>query len=584
MMDTIFALIFPAGASVGLEIILKKDKKQWICGECHSERAKLFVSVLKDARVLSINWKSTSSCSSIEDIQRLFKTFEKMEKRIIFSAKLTVKMIEEMIVYDKYFEVLDFDEEVDLKPDQTLSELHNRPLGFTIASSPTGGVEVVQVDSIHEEDIKLGSKLIAVNGRYIKNEKDVLETLLNCFMPVHLVLETVNDENIFAPEEKDDGGLSPTRLALCGNHENMIELNIQWFSDALGKEDFILLVKPDATVAVIRAKIAVTSQLKFNAVKLISKGVLLKDDNLKLCDMDFQDNDVIRVVVSQTTQEKPEEKAPVDYLIEMKIVGAFLKSCDSSLLNYLWDDIDYTKRDIVHKTELDRLLTRFLGLYERSISYRLPIRYEHGIITFNTNDMFGLVIEGNEVVMCNPKSQAEQRGIQPGWKVVGAEYNNNKGRRVKFTVDHKSCLESLKRAKRECAEDTFHVLCLIPKGQRYETMMVMKKHALLELDFSAVQIENALTKKQYVQLPDIYSQKAVRVSFKDGVDTSCFTASDTKGAVVSKDALDSQLKSYVGAQVLAINSTTVALMAFGDVMKALLAHKPPHYLTLDTAS
>merc|ERR1719317_1064936 len=124
--------------------------------------------------------------------------------------------------------------------------------------------------------------------------------------------------------------------------------------------------------------------------------------------------------------------------------------------------------------------------------------------------------------MCNPKSQAEQRGIQPGWKIVGAEYNNSKGRMVKFTVDHKSCLGSLKRAKRECAEKTFQVICLVPKGQRYETTIVMKKQALSNLEI----MNNVLSRKHYEQLPGIFAQRAVRLSFKNGVEASFFSARD----------------------------------------------------------
>merc|ERR1719245_1775721 len=161
---------------------------------------------------------------------------------------------------------------------------------------------------------------------------------MTCFMPVRLVLERADGANIFSPEEKDDGE-APTWLALSRNTGDMVELSIHWFDEKLGKSDFILLINPDATVAEIRAKIAVTSQLKFNAVKLIAKGAELKDDGYKLCDMNLQSNDTVTVVVSQTIQLEPEEKTPLDYKVEMKIIGAFLKSCDKVLLSYLWDDI-----------------------------------------------------------------------------------------------------------------------------------------------------------------------------------------------------------------------------------------------------
>jgi len=583
MTETNFAITFPVG-KCGLEILHEVDKNEFRVGVCHSDISKKFDTVLQDAEILSLNGRPTSELSSMDEIQELFSSYENTEKRVTFLSNLTVKQVEDIKVYDKRsFELLDFNESVDMKPWYYTAVLRGRPLGFTVAPSPTGGVEVVQVDSVHEDNLKLGSKLIAVNGRYVKNEKDVITRLLRCFVPVRLVLERVNEENLFAPEEKS-GGDAPTWLALTGNSGDMIELNIHWFSKDLGKEDFILLIKPDATVAEIRAKIAVTSQLKFNAVKLITKGKLLKDDSYKLSDMNLKHNDTIAVVVSQTIQLKEEEKAPVDYKVEMKIVGAFLKSLQTSdqlLLNYLWDDIDHDEKGMLHITELDRLLARFLGIYERSNCIRLPMDYKHGAVTFNTKENLGLVIEGNEVIMCHPKSQAERQGILAGWKVVGAEYKDRNGRMVKFPVDHSSCLSSLKRAKNECADNGFCVLCLIPTGQRYETAIVMKKQAIADLNLDDIEMQNTLNRKHYEQLPDIYAMRAVRIMFQESLEASAFSAVDTKGAIISKDTTNDFLKSYVGAKVLAINSTTVAHMSFGDIMKTLLAHKPPHYLTLD---
>lgn len=583
MTDTTFAVTFAAG-KCGLEILYEPDKKEFTVGLCHSDIAKMFASVLKDAKILSLNWNSTLELTCMDDIQQLFSSFEKDQKRVSFFAKLSENQVEDVRKYSEQncFTLTDFNENVDMKPDYFLVELRNRPLGFTIAASPAGGIEIVQVDSVHADNLKLGSKLVAVNGRYVKDEKDVICTLMRCFMPAHLVLERVDEENLFAPEEKEDGD-TPTWLALLGNSGDMIELSIQWLMKDLGKENFILLIKPDATVAEIRAKIAVTSQLKFNAVKLIAKGAQLKDDNYKLSDMNLQNNDVVTVVVSHTIQEKVEEKAPLDYLVEMKIMGAFLKSCDQTLVNYLWDDIDHDGKGMLHITELDRLLARFMGLYERSNCIRLPMEYAHGAVTFNTNENLGLVIEGNEVIMCHPKSQAERQGILAGWKVVGAEYKDRVGRMVKFPVDHKSCLSSLKRAKNECADDGFRVLCLIPTGQRYETMIVMKKQAIADLRLDDVKMQNTITRKHYDQLADIYAMKAVRLLFKEALEASAFSAGRDKGAVVSKEATNPQLKNFLGTKVLSINSTTVAHMPFGDVMKALLAHKPPHYLTLDMA-
>jgi len=580
MTETNFAITFPAG-KCGLEILYDPVKKEFTTGSCYSDIAKAFAVVLKDAKIMSLNWKPTSQLSSMEEIQQLFAAYEKSKKRVTFVASLTEKQLEDTMKKDKgYFELQNFNEKADMKPSYYKAVLQSRPLGFTIAPSPTGGVEVVQLDSVHEDKVKLGSKLIAVNGRYVKDENDVIGTLLRCFVPVHLIFERVDDENLFASDEKYDEE-SPTWLALSGNDGNMIELNIHWFSKELGKEDFVLLIKPDATVAEIRAKIALTSQLKFNAVKLIAKGVQMKDDSFKLCDMKLQDNDTVTVVVSQTIQLKPEEKAPLDYKIEMKIMGAFLKSCDQVLLNYLWDDIDHDEKGMLHITELDRLLARFMGLYERTSCIRLPMEYEHGAVKFNTKENLGLVIEGNEVIMCHPRSQAQKKGVMGGWKVVGAEFEDRFGRMVKFPVDHKSCLSSLKRAKNDCTDEGFRVLCLIPTGQRHELMVVMRKQAIADLYKNYPSVPNTITREQYEQLPNVYAVGAVRLSFKVALDASTFSAAGDKGAIISKDTKNEALVKYGGAQVLAINSTTVADLPFGDIMKALLANKAPHYLTLD---
>lgn len=576
-----FAITFPRGIC-GLEIVFDEATNEFSVNECHRDIAKKYISVIKNAKVLSLNWKSTQNLSGVEDIQEMFKTYEKTQKRVVFSATLGEVQLNDLNSFDEdeEFDILDF-EERNLPGGQYVVELQSRPLGFTIAASPKGGVEVVQVDSVHEEELKLGSRLIAVNEKIVKGEKDVIATLMTCFMPVRLVLERADEANIFSPEEKDDGE-APTWLALSRNTGDMVELSIHWFDEKLGKSDFILLIKPDATVAEIRAKIAVTSQLKFNAVKLISKHMELKDDGSKLCDLNFKESEKVTVVVSQTTQDKTEEKLSVDYKVEMKIMGAFLKSCDPDLIGYLWNDIDHEAKGVLHITELDRLLTRFMGLYERANCVYLPMEYKHGAVQFNTTEKLGLVIEGNEVIMSHPGSQAERAGFLPGWKVVGAEYKDKAGRMVKFPVDHRSCLHSLKRAKNECASDGFRVLCLIPIGQKYETIVVMKKQAIAALQL-ADQQNNVLMKKHYDKLPWVLAEAAERIAFAEPLEASEFCAAGDKGAVISKDTTHEQLKSLDGAHVLSINTTTVAHMPFGDVMKVLLANKPPHVLTLERA-
>jgi len=573
-----FAVTFPAGIC-GLEIVFDTSTNVFSVNQCHRDIAKKYISVIKDAKVLSLNWKSTLTLTGVEDIQEMFKKYEQTQKRVVFEATLGEEQLKELVSFDEEngFDILDF-EEKKVQGGLYVVELQTRPLGFTVASSPKGGVEVVQVDSVHEEELKLGSRLLAVNEKLVKGEKDVIATLMTCFMPVRLVLERANEENIFSPEEKDDGE-APTWLALSRNTGDMVELSIHWFDEKLGKSDFILLIKPDATVAEIRAKIAVTSQLKFNAVKLVSKHMELKDDGQKLCDLNFKESETVTVVVSQTTQDKTEEKVSVDYLVEMQIIGAFLKSCDPNLLGYLWNDIDHDEKGVLHITELDRLLTRFMGLYERANCVYLPMEYKHASVQFNTTEKLGLVIEGNEVIMSHPGSQAERAGFLPGWKVVGAEYKDKAGRMVKFPVDHRSCLHSLKRAKNECASGGFYVLCLIPVGQKYETIIVMKKQAIAEFELD-IPHNNVLMKKHYDQLPDVFAAKAVRLTFQEPLEASEFCAGKDKGAIISKETTNAQLKSFIDAHVLSINAATVAHMPFGDVMKVLLANKPPHTLTL----
>jgi len=577
-----FAVTFPKGIC-GLEIIFNETTKDFSVNQCHRDIAKKYISVIKNAKVLSLNWKSTLKLTGVEEIQEMFTIYEKFQKRVVFLATLVEEQMNDLFSFDgdKEFNILDYDQ-TDIKQGQYVVELQTRPLGFTIASSPKGGVEIVQVDSVHEEDLKLGSRLVAVNEKSVRGVKDVIVTLMNCFMPVRLILERADEANIFSPEEKEDGE-APTWLALSRNTGDMVELMIQWFDAKLGKSDFILLIKPDATVAEIRAKIAVTSQLKFNAVKLVSKHMELKDDGMKLCDLNFKESEKVTVVVSQTAQDKVEEKVSVDYKVEMKIMGAFLKSYDPDLIEYLWNDIDHDAKGVLHITELDRLLTRFMGLYERANCVYLPMEYEHGAVQFNTTEKLGLVIEGNEVIMSHPGSQAERAGFLPGWKVVGAEYNDKAGRMVKFPVDHRSCLQSLKRAKNECAFDGFRVLCLIPIGQKYETIVVMKKQAIAALQLDGPD-NNVLMKKHYELLPEILAEKAVRVTFQQPLEASEFCALVDRGAVISKETTNEQLKTFTGAHVLSINATTVANMPFGDVMKVLLAQQPPHILTLDLPS
>lgn len=88
-------------------------------------------------------------------------------------------------------------------------------------------------------------------------------------------------------------------------------------------------------------------------------------------------------------------------------------------------------------------------------------------------------------------------------------------------------------------------------------------------------------KKHYDLLPEILAEKAVRVTFQKPLEASEFCAAGDKGAVISKETTNGQLKSFIGAYVLSINGTTVANVPFGGVMQLLLAREPPHILTLE---
>merc|ERR1719419_1749881 len=195
----------------------------------------------------SINWKRTSKLGSMDDMKKLFKTYLNVEKRLIFKKKFTEDDLRDVIRFNdemENFEILNYNKDKDFQAGQYIIQLGARPLGFTIAPSPTGGVEVVQVDSVHEEDIKLGSKLIAVNGIRVEGSNHAIRTLMTCFVPARLVLEKSDQQNIFAPENKDDEE-TPTWLALSDNMGDMVELSIHWFDQEIGKKDFILLIKAD---------------------------------------------------------------------------------------------------------------------------------------------------------------------------------------------------------------------------------------------------------------------------------------------------------------------------------------------------
>merc|ERR1719317_336586 len=98
-------------------------------------------------------------------------------------------------------------------------------------------------------------------------------------------------------------------------------------------------------------------------------------------------------------------------------------------------------------------------------------------------------------------------------------------------------------------------------------MTIMKKQAFIDFKLDNPQMLNTLSRTAYEQLPLVFARKAVRVSFTDPLEASAFCMNGSKGAFISKDAKNGDLKSFVGAHVLDINTITVAHMPYGDVMK-----------------
>jgi len=582
MTEKKFAITFPEGPC-GLELAFNEKNKTFLVTECSTDFAKMYRPILVNAEIVSLNWKPTSEQKNMEEMYQFLKSYEQREKRLIFLAHLMEKQVHKLISLSKneFLEILDYDEKKNFKPGHYFIDLECRPLGFIIASSPTGVVEVVQVDPIHEEILQIGSKLVAVNGRYVNEENDAIQTLLRCFIPVRLVFDKTHSKKLCVLEEK---GEIPAWLDFSDLDGDIIWLSIHWFDQMIGKKDFVLPIKTSATVREIRAKVAVTSQLKFNAVNLIWKMGLLKDDDCKLSHLNFKDGQKLSVVVSLSGQKRSEVKVLVDFQVEMKIMGAFLKTCDKSLLRYLWDDIDVTGKGFVHITELHRFAERFLGLYERANCLHIPKDFKDGFVTFNTKESLGLIIEGNEIIMTGSKSQANRLGIEPGWRVVGAEYTDREGHKVKITMNPRSCLKTLKRARAECADDCFRIHCHVPRGRRWEMINIMKKQAISDFNLNDRSLKTYITRKQYDLLPQVYAIKAIRVNCGGAVEASSLCARDNAGMQISEGNTNPRLKNFIGGHVLSINSTTVAHLSSGDVLMILFMQKPPHILTIDPAS
>jgi len=166
---------------------------------------------------------------------------------------------------------------------------------------------------------------------------------------------------------------------------------------------------------------------------------------------------------------------------------------------------------------------------------------------------------------------------------VGAEYKDKRNRMVKFPVDHLSCMQTLKRAMVECNNEGFSALCLIPTGDRYETITVMQKQAIAVLGLDDPWVRSTITKKSYEQLPEIFAQKSIRISLMDKLEVSAFCKDDSseKGAFISKKVVNMELRRFIGWRVLDINGHTVVHMVFGDIIKLLFEERKCHTITID---
>jgi len=593
-----FTINFGTGLC-GLEILFDEQRREFTVGNVFKDSSQVaakYADVLPGAVITSLNKKPTTGLGSMPEIQAMFKAAAKTNKFVSFKSLMPA---------DKVAKLATFYSEADaaitkFNPMHYYASLPRRPLGFTVAATPGQGlVEVCQVDSVHEEDILLGSQLLAVNDVPVEDLDHGIKLLLECKMPVSLLFE--QRAEIFENDEKEEEGLNDDwYLQQSYDKDEEIFLDVDWLTVSdYGKEMkaahgvFQTNCGKSSPVALIRAKIAAVSGLKYEALKLIANGKQLKDDQQKIWDAIYDDNKKTRkqkviVVVSQKEQAKKEVISGVDYRTRMRLRGAYFKTVDSKVLNYLWDDIDHEKKELLHITELDRLLARLTGLYERAMSIKPQMQYEFTSVQFATNRNLGLVIEGNEVIMCHANSQAAEQGIMPAWKVVGAEYTSSKTKKkIKLSVDHKSCLQSLKRAKTECTDNGFKVLCQQPVGPRHELQIVMKKQAIADLNLNDG--TQTLTKVNYAKLAGVFAPKAYRVTIPtkpqgDDPGVSIVAPKDTsqKGAFVH-EVSNNNLTVNKGDRVIGVNRDDVATKKFTEINKVFAA-KFPMVWTFDAAT
>jgi len=214
--------------------------------------------------------------------------------------------------------------------------------------------------------------------------------------------------------------------------------------------------------------------------------------------------------------------------------------------------------------------------------------YEFCTVDFETHKNLGLVIEGNEVIMCHEKSQADSQGILAGYKVVGTEYmSKDTKKRMKLTVDHLTCLQSLKRAKTECTDDGFKVLCQKPVGERYELQIVMKQQAIADLKLNDG--SQTLKVSHYKQLPKVWAPEAYRVEQSakptkagtHGIELTGDTGEGKTGAWV-KDVDAAAWKGVkLADRLIGVGTEDVSNYNVAQCVKLIETYNSPPILTFD---
>jgi len=562
--DAQFTIEFP-DKPCGLEVSFE-DMNFYVGEKFHSKTAEDFGDIVKGARIIAVGGKSTSGLT-MDSISDLFQTATFPVTVEFSSDKVSMAVLRAQtdprfsLIEENPFGLKGKDE--DKIYNMTVQK---RPLGFTVAvvnSVP----QIVQVDALLEEFVEEGSRVMAINKVLVNDldEAQILSSLAKEELPFNVTLMRPAPLNMFA-EEQDSGMMEPSAYAQGGT---LMTLKICWFDTSNGQKDFDLPIRVDASICELRSKVAVRSKLKFHALHLVCKGKQLADDRESLKNSDIKDGDTVRVIVSKRKSAIPEAEQEVSIDVLIKILGAFLITVSPTLFDFMWTDIDCTNSEILHITELDRILARFLGLWERisGIRRKPAEEYEDRAVEFSTTENLGLVIEGNEVIMVHDNTQAKKQGVASGWKIAEVMYENAEGQEIRQVANGRNCLEVLKTTKVGAVKQKFTVLAKAPQGKRHDLLMALRDMAFEKLKLS--EKEGTITRKQYSQLPEIFAQGCNRVTFPSRpVGVSIIGAPVGNGAFVNKvtsPAAEGQVKT--GAQLLEINNKVVHGSKFNQVIQ-----------------